>query len=79
MTKSRADRDLEARLDVIQRRLRQLAELDARRAAFGANRHDWATEAPMRAGEIATFEREHAVTLPPDFRRFLERISSSGA
>lgn len=79
MTESRADQDLEARLDVIERRLHQLAELDARRAAFGANRHDWATEAPMRAEEIATFERVHGVTLPLDFRRFLERVTAGGA
>ena len=73
------ERDLEQRLDVIERRLHQLAELDARRAAFGANTHDWATARPMRAEEIATFERVHDVTLPPAFRRFLERITSSGA
>jgi len=71
--------DLEQRLDVIERRLRQLAELDARRAAFGANAHDWVTEEPMRTEEIAAFERLHDLTLPHDFRRFLERVTASGA
>ncbi|MBS2012201.1 MAG: hypothetical protein JST00_04910 [Deltaproteobacteria bacterium] len=71
--------ELDARLDAVERRLRALAELDARREVFGASAHGWALEAPMRAEAIAAFEALHDVTLPADARRFFARVASSGA
>ena len=41
--------------------------------------HRYRLEAPIVADEIVTFERQHGITLPEDYRQFLTQVGNGGA
>ena len=46
---------------------------------FGANGHQFALNAPLVETQVLTFERQHAIRLPPEYRRFLIELGNGGA
>ena len=46
---------------------------------FGANGHGFQLNPALRESEAASFERDHKIVLPPDYRRFLTRVGNGGA
>jgi len=41
--------------------------------------HRYRLETPLAADKLATFERQHGITLPHDFRQFLTQLGNGGA
>jgi hypothetical protein len=62
---------------------RILAKLDKVRKrglhSFGWERHGFTLQSVLSEAEVQGFERQHAITLPEDFRRFLLCAGGSGA
>jgi hypothetical protein len=46
---------------------------------FGADGHHFSLNAPLAEAEVLGFERQHAVRLPLDYRRFLLDLGNGGA
>lgn len=46
---------------------------------FGANGHHFTLNPPLTEADVQAFERQHAITLPTDYRRFLIEIGNGGA
>ena len=46
---------------------------------FGANGHHFTLNAPLVEAEVLAFERQHAIELPPEYRRFLIDLGNGGA
>jgi hypothetical protein len=46
---------------------------------FGANGHHFTLNAPLVEAEVLAFERQHAIRLPPEYRRFLIELGNGGA
>jgi hypothetical protein len=72
------DPDLDKRLSHVAEDLRRLAVLDAHRKAFGAIGHHHQLRPLARPGDVAAFERAHAIRLPPEYRAFLLRVGNGG-
>jgi hypothetical protein len=46
---------------------------------FGANAHRFALNAPLIENQVIAFERQHAIRLPTEYRRFLIELGNGGA
>jgi hypothetical protein len=60
-------------------RVSRLGRLDPRRELFGAGSHDYALGECLAPTAIRDLEARYGVTLPSDFRRFLETTGNGGA
>lgn len=69
----------EERLREIEEGLRRLREGDRELRLFGASAHRHAMRAAATAEEVASFESEHGVRLPEDYRAFLVGLGNGGA
>lgn len=65
--------------DTVLRRLEQLRRSDSRRRVFGTGEHEYELQPPLALSVIQTFEAEHGVTLPEDYRYFITEIGNGGA
>jgi HEAT repeat protein len=48
-------------------------------ACFGSNSHQFKLNPPITEAELREFEATHSVTLPDDFRAFLQQVGNGGA
>lgn len=64
---------------VVHARLQELAKKDRRRKVFGAGSHNYRLNPPIDAEIVATFESQHGILLPEDYRRFLTEFGNGGA
>ena len=46
---------------------------------FGANGHGFQMNPALQESEAASFERDHKIALPPDYRQFLTCVGNGGA
>lgn len=53
--------------------------LDPLRWRFGARAHRYHLNPPISEKELASFEAEHRITLPDDYRSFLLEVGNGGA
>lgn len=60
-------------------RLDQLRRSDAGLSVFGASAHRYHLNPPLTEAELVAFERKHQVTLPQDYRDFLQFCGNGGA
>lgn len=60
-------------------KLEKLKDIDREFHAFGAAKHRYRLDKPLTEVEIAQFENEHSVALPPEYRVFLAAVGSGGA
>jgi hypothetical protein len=51
----------------------------ARPEIFGASSHHFRLNAPLVEAEVRAFERQHAIQLPLEYRRFLIELGNGGA
>ena len=73
---------METTLEKISRlkdRLKALKKADSALQVFGANYHKYRSSKPMTEKEVLAFERQHAITLPEDYRTFLLTVERGGA
>ena len=70
---------MELNQQTIHERLRRLGQSDRRLRAFGSESHDYALNPPLKADEIASFETQHGIVLPEDYRYFITGIGNGGA
>lgn len=63
----------------IHRKLTALRTLDPELLLFGAEVHGYEMNDPLEAAILAVFERLHRVTLPEDYRAFLQYFGDGGA
>ena len=76
--------DLEERLERARRRIALLRDADRSnppyaRLVFGAQEHGYELPGVASEEELESFEREHGVELPADYRAWLSRVSNGGA
>lgn len=69
---------LDARIAELAETLRQLAVEDARLRVFGAGTHRYRLNPPLSDAEMRTFEAEHGIQLPEEYRLFLREIGNGG-
>ncbi|GJM13163.1 MAG: hypothetical protein DHS20C12_15660 [Pseudohongiella sp.] len=70
------DRD---KIRAIEEKLALLRELDGDRILFGAKNHNYSLNETLSESEIASFEKDHSIILPQDYRLFLLRVGNGGA
>jgi len=63
----------------IKRALLRLRSARGIREVFGANGHMFILNPTLSEAEVRTFETQHEITLPTDYRKFLLRIGNGGA
>jgi hypothetical protein len=66
------------RIAALADRLQQLRAEDAGLRVFGAPSHRYHLHPCLSEPEIQRFEADHGVTLPEDYRLFLQRIGNGG-
>ncbi|MBN1911157.1 MAG: SMI1/KNR4 family protein [Pirellulales bacterium] len=59
--------------------LSTLAAKDRSGCVFGSDSHKYKLNPPLDEDIVASFERQHAITLPSDYRRFITTIGNGGA
>jgi len=64
--------EVRARLDLLRR-------LDRGLSVFGASSHQHRFARPLDESQVETFEREHGLHLPEDYRLFLTEVGNGGA
>jgi hypothetical protein len=57
----------------------KLSALDVRRVVFGAARHAYQFNPPLSMKRVEKFERDHKVSLPRPYRRFITELGNGGA
>ncbi len=70
------------RLNRIRRKLDQLLAYNIEDCAdldIGIRKHRFRLEAPLPESEVASFEERYGVLLPPEYRKFITSVGSSGA
>ncbi|HAA0651238.1 SMI1/KNR4 family protein [Listeria innocua] len=70
--------DLQDRLARIQAKITALKEKDPDLNLFGSESHTYKLNEPLSNQTLTTFENEHQITLPQDYRAFLEQIGNGG-
>ncbi|QDT48901.1 hypothetical protein Pan258_29480 [Symmachiella dynata] len=70
---------MELNRDYVHSRLRQLAKLDRKRDVFGSAEHNYRLNPPLGVDAVESFESEHRITLPEDYKRFIAEIGNGGA
>jgi hypothetical protein len=63
----------------IQRALQRLRSTRSNSAIFGADSHRSVLNPTLTEAEVLSFERQHRISLPADYRKFLIRIGNGGA
>lgn len=63
----------------IQRTLLRLQSLPAMKEVFGAIGHGFLMNPILSEAEVLTFERQHRISLSPEYREFLLRVGNGGA
>jgi len=69
----------ETRLERLVQKLARLRALDPDLQQFGALEHEYRLRPTLSEQALAAFEREHGLTLPAEYRLFLERVGNGGA
>jgi hypothetical protein len=46
---------------------------------FGASEHRYRLAPPLSAAQVATWEHDHGVQLPPEYRTFITKLGNGGA
>lgn len=59
--------------------VRQLRAADPRRRVFGSKEHLYQFRPTITESEVQSFEREHNITLPSDYRQFILEIGNGDA
>lgn len=70
--------------DRIVQLVNELSSLDPKQRVFGANfqnklGHRYTFNQPLAESEVVSFEREHAIALPSDYREFVTQVGDGGA
>lgn len=64
----------------VERILAMLAEVRSKRlSCFGSDSHQFRLNKPLSEQELVQFESKHGITLPADFRCFLQTVGNGGA
>ena len=66
-------------IERIKNKLNQLSEIDSRFVIFGSERHKYKLNQVLSEEEIAEFEETYSVSLPKDYRLYLQYIGNGGA
>src|SRR5688572_12593455 len=56
----------------------KLSALDVRRVVFGAAQHAYRFHPPLSIKRVEKFERDHKVSLPKPYRRFITELGNGG-
>src|SRR5512136_2105747 len=70
------------RLDRMRRKLSTLGSYDIEECAnldLGIRKHRFRLEPPLPEAEVAAFEEQYDISLPPEYRDFITSVGSSGA
>ncbi|MDR2523539.1 MAG: SMI1/KNR4 family protein [Synergistaceae bacterium] len=67
------------RVDRAAEKLARLKKSDAERKVFGAAFHKYTLNPTLTEETVVTFEREHGVRLPEEYRLYLLRVANGGA
>lgn len=70
--------DLQDWLARIQAKITALKEKDPDLNLFGSESHAYKLNQPLSNQTLTEFENEHQITLPQDYRAFLEQIGNGG-
>ena len=73
------DGDLTERFEWVRQSLRRLASTLPAERVFGAQAHQFTLDPPASEDEVRSFEQEHRIVLPADYRAFLTRVGNGGA
>lgn len=73
------DRENAATIEQIKAKLADLRQLDAACELFGSSSHRYRLGPPLTASELANFEKEFGVRLPPEYRDFVMQVGRGGA
>jgi hypothetical protein len=63
----------------VRRRLELLREADRDRRVFGASDHGYQFEPPLAEPRLRSWERDHGIELPADYRAFIADLGNGGA
>lgn len=63
----------------IKRKLRELKRADKAYSVFGAEKHKYKLNTPLKEKAIDRFEKEFDIRLPEDYRLFLKELGNGGA
>jgi len=63
----------------IQLALQQLRSVSSTAPIFGAESHNFVLRPTLVEAEVANFERQHKISLPSDYRKFLTAVGNGGA
>jgi hypothetical protein len=72
------DGDLRTRLRRVAEKLAAARAMPGEPAMFGASTHDFRLGPPLPEEAVATFERQHSVILPADYRGFVTTVGHGG-
>lgn len=67
------------KFDILAADLKQLNASGAEVGMFGEEVHSYELNPVLTANEVSTFEHEHDVRLPDDYRQFITRVGNGGA
>jgi hypothetical protein len=70
--------DFKPQLTRIQSKLNELFLRDKDKALFGASQHQYKLNPPKKEAELAWFEQQNGIQLPPDYRAFLLQVGNGG-
>jgi hypothetical protein len=73
-----ADTDLAVRLRRVAAKLTSAASMPGEPVMFGASVHRFRLGTPLAQDVVAAFERQHAVSLPADYRAFITTVGHGG-
>jgi hypothetical protein len=70
---------MELTQESVERRLQELAKQDKSLKVFGAGMHEYQLNPPLELQVVESFERQHRISLPDDYKRFITEIDNGGA
>jgi len=73
------EKDHMATTERLRAKLNQLRTLDLHLQLPGADQHRYHLNPPLEEADLATFEAQHGIILPSDYRQFLLQMGNGGA